>query len=123
MRSLLGFRSPSFNGSSQVSNKGLWNPNGVSNVINTRTNILSINITIIINIKNMVRIVSSRKVTTRRGVPCDTIARSGSLICMSGLGLLDLLLVLALLWSNVAKTFFAIVWPLKNQRANNRSLS
>ena len=88
MRSLLLFRSPSFNGSSQVSNKGLWNPNRVSKIINFRTNIFSIHITTITNINNVLRVVGSRKVTMRSVVPNDNNTRNGGLVSLSGLGLL-----------------------------------
>src|SRR4051812_39030140 len=48
LRSLLGFRYPFCNGSFHVSNKGLGNPNRVSNKSIIGTNVFSINITIII---------------------------------------------------------------------------
>ena len=94
MRSILGFRYPFFNGSSFVSNKGLWDPNRPSNVTIIRTNIFCINIPIIINIKNIVGVVMPRKVTTSGLAPCGTTTRNGSLgLC----GLSIVLLVVALL--------------------------
>ena len=64
-------------------------------------------ITIIINIKNVVRVVSSHEVTTRSVVANDNSTRNGSLLCLCGLDLLGLLL----LWGYIAKTLFAIVCP------------
>jgi hypothetical protein len=65
-RSILGFRSPFLDGSSFVSHKNLRYPNSIFNVTIIGTNIFSIDITIIIFEKHIVRIIFPCKIIMRR---------------------------------------------------------
>jgi hypothetical protein len=65
-RSILGFRSPFLDGSSFVSHKNLMYPNSIFNITIIGTNIFSIDITIIISKKNIVRIIFSCKIIVSR---------------------------------------------------------
>ena len=67
----------------------------------------------------MVRIVSSRKVTTSGFIPNDNTTRNNILLCLCGLSLLVLLLLLG----NIAKSFFPNLWSLHLQRNINRALA
>jgi hypothetical protein len=65
-RSILEFRSPFLNGSSFVSHKNFRYPNSIFNVTIIGTNIFSIDITIIIPEKNIMRVIFSCKVIVSR---------------------------------------------------------
>src|SRR4051812_39949889 len=60
---MLGFRYPFTNGSSCVSNKGLRDPNGPSNIFIIRTNKFGIDMPVISATKSIIRISWSGKVT------------------------------------------------------------
>src|SRR5664279_4270033 len=68
----LGLRYLSLDGSSFVSNKGLWNPNRPMIIITIRsTNIFSINMTISRFHKNIRGVIFSDKVIVSGGAPCS----------------------------------------------------
>jgi hypothetical protein len=62
MRSILGFKSPFLDGSSFVSHKNLRHPNSIFNITIIGTNIFSIDITIIMSEKHIVRIIFPSKI-------------------------------------------------------------